>query len=299
MSGFVCTIGRKGPTCPACGSDRFEFFARVSTPYLDRSERYEIVACSVCGHGMAMGQCDQELLAAIYSGPFFASSQQSTVDPKSPINVNARKRAAKIARSASGRLLDIGSGSGAFLNAARADFEVEGVEFSQDAAETARRAGLTVHVGDFMALDLPGAAYDVITLWDVLASLPDPKTAIGRCCMLLKPGGLLIATLPMIDSLAARTLRRTWPLLIPPVNLHYFTKRSLKHLSRQAEFRILWIRFEGKQVALQFVAQKAMRSLGFSAAADQWVRFVPTWSVRLNTGDIATVAMCKAGERRN
>jgi SAM-dependent methyltransferase len=275
--------------CPACDADTRSRFAELATPYLDRRERYEIVTCTACGHGRALGRHDPGFLAAIYSGDFFQSSQQSSGDPDSPIEVNARARVDDLRRRARGRLLDIGAGTGVFLRAARQYFEVEGIEYSEAAGSMARAAGLNVHIGDMLSVDLPAGRFDVVTLWDVLASLPDPAAAIARCRTLLKPGGLLVLTLPMIDSTAARLAGKAWPLLIPPVNLHYFTKASISHICNRAGFDMISLAYPGKRVSLRFVVQKASRSVGLHAVGERVAPFIPALGVPLNTRDIATV----------
>jgi SAM-dependent methyltransferase len=293
-SGSVSITGNNKYVCPECGSPNFKIFACVRTPFLDRSEIYEIRSCSICGHGVALGRHDSEYLQAIYSGAFFTSSQQIAAESDAPVNLNARARATELAHRVRGRLLDIGAGNGAFVAAASSYFEVEGVEFSEIAATNARAEGFTIHQGDFLFLDLPRKSYDVITLWDVLASLPDPVIAIEKCSQLLKDGGLLVLTLPMIDSTMARFSRAAWPLLIPPVNLHYFTKPSVELFALRSALSVEEFSFQSKQVSFRFVMQKAARSVGVATFGDWASRFVSKRPVRINTHDIATVIMRKA-----
>jgi SAM-dependent methyltransferase len=111
-----------------------------------------------------------------------------------------------------GRLLDVGCGSGEFLDQARArGWRAEGIEVSAGGAAVARRRGLTVHVD---AGALPDGAYDVITLWNVVDFFPQPLEQMREISRLMAPGGLVFLRTPnAIFQLAARRLSRliVWP----------------------------------------------------------------------------------------
>ncbi len=293
MSGSASTNAHERWSCSVCGNQAFRTFARKRTPYLDQSETYTILTCSACGHGEALGPRDSALLGRVYSESFFASSQQAIDDPGAAINLNAKERAAWLASFAGGRLLDVGAGKGAFLIAAQHKFHVEGIELSSAAAAVARERGLTVHIGDFESIALADAHYDVITFWDVLASLPNPVAAVVKARRLLRPGGHLVVTVPMIDSLAARLLRVLWPLLIPPVNLHYFSRRSIELLAAREGFVIVSVDKRSKRVALRFLAEKTVRSIGMAGLPVRFARLVSVRPVTIGTGDIATVVLQK------
>lgn len=278
--------------CPICGCSELAVFARRHTPYLDRKEFYEIAQCRDCGHGFALGRNDPEFLRQIYSSGFHETSQQAADNDVSPIRVNARARVEWLrGLGIGGRLLDIGAGTGVFVEAASAVFDAEGVELAPGVAAEATARGLRIRCGDFLSMDFPQKAYDIVTLWDVLASLQDPCAAMARCRSLVRDGGHVLMTLPMIDSVAARLLKRTWPLLIPPVNLHYFSRRSVARLANDNGLDMSSMSFPGKRVALNFLALKAGRSLGMHGLARGLARTVPSVSVRINTGDIACVRL--------
>ncbi|MDD5035344.1 MAG: methyltransferase domain-containing protein, partial [Methylococcaceae bacterium] len=65
-----------------------------------------------------------------------------------------------------GRMLEIGCASGAFLHQmARQGWEVEGIEFSPQAAQCARDAGFKVYSGSLESAPEPQRPYDLVVGW--------------------------------------------------------------------------------------------------------------------------------------
>lgn len=122
------------------------------------------------------------------------------------------KLAAALGRAPSAiRLLDVGCSSGAFLlTARRLGYQVEGVEPSADAAQTARAAGLTVFTGYLQQAQFPDATFDAITLIEIVEHLRDPLTLLQECARILKPGGVLLITTPNAHSWTARAMGARW-----------------------------------------------------------------------------------------
>jgi len=96
-----------------------------------------------------------------------------------------------------GRLLDVGTGCGFFLVAAREKrWEVKGIEPSKQSAEVAQREnGLDVFPGTLQEYD-GDDQFDVITLINVLEHSTIPWLEIDRAENLLRPGGLIYLRFP-------------------------------------------------------------------------------------------------------
>lgn len=201
-------------------------------------------------------------------------------------NAYARARALR-EHGLSGRLLDIGAGCGYFVRAASTWFDAEGLDVSTQATEVARGIGANVRCMDFMSSEVLPDSFDIITLWDVLAGFADPVTALERTATLLKPGGVLVMTVPDAGSRIARVLGSRWPLFIPPINLNYFTEMSLQRLLERTGFDAMSMHHEPKRVAVDFIAVKALRTLGFANV--KTLGLPVGLAVDLDLGDILTV----------
>lgn len=120
------------------------------------------------------------------------------------------------------RLLEIGCGTGSNLAMLQRFGTVDAVEPDDGArAIAAARSGIAIR-GGFMphGVDLPDAAYDVITLLDVLEHIDDDSGTLALLRRKLAPGGRLLLTVPSAPwmwsahDLAHHHHRRyTWPQL--------------------------------------------------------------------------------------
>jgi SAM-dependent methyltransferase len=109
------------------------------------------------------------------------------------------------------RLLDVGCSSGAFLLSARKlGFQVEGVEPSADAAQTARGMGLQVFNGFLEQARYPDASFDAVTLIEIVEHVRDALALMRECARILRPGGVLLVTTPNAHSWTARSMGHRW-----------------------------------------------------------------------------------------
>ena len=143
------------------------------------------------------------------------------------------------------RLLDIGSGFGAFLLCgAERGWEVLGVEPSLPASEYASSRGLNVVQGFYdgkMAERL--GTFDVVHLDHVLEHIPNPIQFLEWIRSSLAPGGLLFLTVPNDFNPFQKTLAETcgyrpwW--VIPNHHINYFDFDTLPALLERHGFEVV------------------------------------------------------------
>jgi len=133
-------------------------------------------------------------------------------------------------------------------------WDVLGIELSPHAAAVAReRFGLTVHEGDFGAIDLEPASFDAITMLDVLEHLYEPSASLQRARSLLRPGGVLMVVLPNDRNLTTMIARGAYQVTggrvsYPASRVHqiyhpcYYTPKTLRMLLSREGFDMLAVR---------------------------------------------------------
>jgi 2-polyprenyl-3-methyl-5-hydroxy-6-metoxy-1,4-benzoquinol methylase len=181
--------------CPECRSTRIRPFAYSISPGATHCAQSR---CRECTLVFANPQLLPRSLSKYYGSSYWESHwthQLTTDSAKAEADVAIqRPEAARIAALAKGgRLLEIGSGSGALLAALRErGFEVHGLEPSRAAAERSRVCyGLTdVTTGTVDEVELPVAAFDVIVAWHVIEHVTDLGEFLRTVRRALRPGGL-------------------------------------------------------------------------------------------------------------
>jgi len=140
-----------------------------------------------------------------------------------------------------GRLLDIGSGYGFFLEEMKTrGWEVEGVELSETGRKyTRNRIDVPVHSYPLESLCLPKNHYDVVTLLYVLEHLPDPVSTLREVSRILRPGGLVLLrwphSTPIVKLLGP--FSRFLDLFHTPFHLYDFSPKTMTRLLAVSSFK--------------------------------------------------------------
>ncbi len=121
-----------------------------------------------------------------------------------------RVRLARELAPVGARLLDVGCGTGTFLEALGTSFEATGVDVSDAMLERARARGLTVERSSAAELPFEDATFDLVTTFAVLHHLIDRdvvRSSIREMCRVVRPGGAVLVS----DH---NPLNPYWPLLM-------------------------------------------------------------------------------------
>ncbi len=233
--------------CPFCGVPTATLYAGRD-PRFPKPELYRVQWCGPCGIGSTFPRPSQGDFALHYPDDY---------DPYKPEPLRtARSRARRWALQAErriglaaldgippGRLLDVGCGNGAFLEAmTRRGFDATGVEISPRASDLAHARGLRVVTGDFLRVPLPEEAFDLVTMNHYLEHSPDPRASLERARESLAPGGLLVVGVPDFGSWVRRAFGADWADLELPRHLSHFSRRGLARMLASCGFLLEAIR---------------------------------------------------------
>jgi 2-polyprenyl-3-methyl-5-hydroxy-6-metoxy-1,4-benzoquinol methylase len=140
-----------------------------------------------------------------------------------------------------GQLLDVGCATGNFLNSARDHgWNVMGIEIQDKAAEIARQHyKIEVITGDLKGANLTPSSQDVVTLWDVLEHLFNPRSDLLIIHELLKPGGMVYFSIPNLDSYDRKLFQSDWIGWDVPRHLTLFTEHTINRLLNEIGFEVV------------------------------------------------------------
>jgi SAM-dependent methyltransferase len=147
-----------------------------------------------------------------------------------------------------GSVLDIGCGTGAFLDCARAHgLQTAGVEVASPGVREAHRKGHEVIHGSATDNIPTNKQFDLVTAWDVLEHVECPHRLIANAVARLNVGGVFLGVTPMMNSVFDRAavhlfrisrgrlqslLRMCWT----HEHLHRFTHDGLKVVLEEMGF---------------------------------------------------------------
>ncbi len=217
-----------------------------SGPVIDTSNGFDIIECAQCGFRHASPLPTAEELEATYSEEYYSEEKPDylahAAEDAEWAQLAYDDRLNKIEQllgnppsKNKGRLLDIGSGPGFFLErAATTGWDASGIEPSQQASSFAKGRGLKV-TNDFFnaetAADL--GTFDAVVMTNMLEHVPAPIELVELAFAALRPGGVICITVPndyngFQTSLRAKGTKPWW--LAAPHHLNYFSFDTLEAL---------------------------------------------------------------------
>lgn len=225
-------------TCCVCG---------VPGRPVYRLPPFEVVRCPVCTLLFVSPRLGPDALQRLYDQPEYFEGPNGVYgsrNPRSAAMILQRTwmagRLATLARFTPppATLLEVGSGYGLFLDAARlAGYSARGVELSRTGADHARQQlNLDVFCGQLA--DAPTDPVDAICAFDTIEHVPDPLEFLRAVHSRLAIGGTVMLTLPYADSSPARLLRSNWWTLKPEQHITHFTVPTLRLVAARAGLAI-------------------------------------------------------------
>jgi 2-polyprenyl-3-methyl-5-hydroxy-6-metoxy-1,4-benzoquinol methylase len=274
--------------CNLCGSTQAEVLYQSTLPQdlsLKVTKRFapsdhvsgndRVVRCTRCGLIYVSPRMKREFVWQGYS---------EAVDTKYATQTEGRlatfQRAVRMIEGyvqKRGKLLDVGCAAGFFLKVAKdAGWDVAGIEPNRGLAKWgSREYGVPISTKDFLKSDLPAESFDVVTFWDVLEHVTDPRAYVREATRALKPGGFLFVNYPDMGSIYSKIFKQKW-WFISPVHLYYFDRRTLaqyfeaeglKFIKQNRHWQTLalgylFTRFEGYSEPLARLGQRVVNALG-------------------------------------
>jgi 2-polyprenyl-3-methyl-5-hydroxy-6-metoxy-1,4-benzoquinol methylase len=247
--------------CPVCNENSFSSFLNC-TDFFVSGENFEIKKCTSCGFKITENVEDENNIGKYYQSENYISHSNTS---KGVINSvyhsvrkymlgQKRKLVENVSSTRKGHILDIGTGTGFFLNEMKQKgWEITGTEKSSDAREFSKKQfNLDILPTDEL-FNLKENSFDVITLWHVLEHIHQLDKNMKQLFKLLKKDGKLIIAVPNHSSYDATHYREHWAAYDVPRHIWHFAPKQMKIFGEKYGFSVLNIQampFDGFYVSL-------------------------------------------------
>ncbi len=233
--------------CPVCGSAEIKNVLSAKDHTVS-GETFVIAECAGCSLRFTQDVPDAASISPYYKSEDYISHSNTS---KGLINrlyqsvrrrtlVKKRRLVQKVTGMGKGQLLDVGSGTGAFVSEMSLNgWFVTGLEPDEGARQVAKKE-YNIELRDISHLfQLPAGSFDVITLWHVLEHVHDLSPYVEQLKKLLKENGRLLIAVPNYTSKDAVIYKEHWAAYDVPRHLYHFSPQSMQVLMEKHGLKIL------------------------------------------------------------
>ncbi len=221
-------------SCPSCESAQSDVVWRKGELVVVRCRGCQLYYADPVAAELASGQFYDRLGVPFYLSPDKLESDYAPVRFRRELKFFQRF-------CPSGRVLDVGCSTGAFLYqlGQRPGYEGVGMDVTGPALDYAASRGVTVIRESFLEHDFGATQFDAVTFWAVVEHLTEPLRFLQRAAEVLRPGGHCVILVPNLKSLAIRLLGARYRYVMPD-HVNYFSRETLVGLlGRIPEFEVV------------------------------------------------------------
>ncbi|MBK8670807.1 MAG: class I SAM-dependent methyltransferase [Saprospiraceae bacterium] len=231
--------------CAACHSDNVMPVMQIKDHSIS-GELFTISECKSCGFRFTQDPPSEDDCGVYYQSDDYISHSDTSKGLVFMLYHKVRSimlgRKAKLLNqlSAAKTLLDIGSGTGYFLDhMSNEGYSVTGVEVDEKArAYSMDRFGVNVITPKELLQGTLKQTFGYITFWHVLEHLYNPDNYIKICHDLLDENGFLIIALPNHNSRDAAFYKTFWAAYDVPRHLWHFNPETLSLFAVRNGFEV-------------------------------------------------------------
>ena len=233
--------------CPVCGSADIRNMLSAKDHTVS-GESFAIAECNACTLRFTQNVPDEASIFPYYKSDNYISHTNTSKGLINRLYQWVRKRTirskARLVKKTTGidkgKLLDVGSGTGAFVNEMKQQgWQVTGLEPDNDARRLAKQM-YNAELDDVNQLyKLPAASFDAITLWHVLEHVHDLQIYVQQLKNLLKESGKIFIAVPNYTAKDAVIYKDYWAAYDTPRHLYHFSPKSMQVLMERNGLKLL------------------------------------------------------------
>jgi SAM-dependent methyltransferase len=234
--------------CLTCGTTSSTFFIAAEDDLTGRPGRFTFVTCANCGLVYQDPRLTLEAVKPYYDTEYIAHQESRRWGILAPLfsaamgsldRAKLRLVGRYIALDARSAVLDVGCGSGSFLQRLRRETgaSVAGVDFV-DLSARKEFDDVDFHHGVFAEQSVGRERFDLVTMWHFLEHDYEPRRSLAHARAALKPGGTLLIEVPRLDSLSFRLFANRWPGLQAPQHTAVYDRERLLDVVKREGFTV-------------------------------------------------------------
>ena len=224
--------------CPVCASDKIapQLTAKDHTV---SQQQFSIWHCSNCTVRFTQDVPEQNAIGAFYQSDNYISHSDTKKGIVNSLYHLVRRRTLNAKRQLivdetgmkKGEILDIGCGTGAFLNTMKtAGWGITGLEPDDTARKKATALYGIQPQSPEKLFELQHATYNAVTMWHVLEHVHELHAYIKQLHHLLTPQGKIFIAVPNYTSYDAGLYNESWAAYDVPRHLYHFSPAAMQKL---------------------------------------------------------------------
>lgn len=230
--------------CPLCKSGLFLNHTQLKDHSISK-EVFLVCQCSNCQLLFTNPRPKESEIQYYYESEDYISHKNQSNNLTNTLYKQVRKITLKkklelvnAQHSEKRRILDIGAGTGHFLEtASKGGWKTYGIEPNQEARIILKEKGIKTY-NDLQEIK-KGKKFTVITLFHVLEHIHELRKTAKKIYKLLEDSGTLIIAVPNKDSFDAAHYNEYWAAWDVPRHLYHFNKESITYFAEEFDFKIV------------------------------------------------------------
>jgi len=232
--------------CPVCGADTIAP-ALTAKDHTVSQKDFSIWHCETCTARFTQDVPEQDAIGPYYQSDNYISHSDTKKGIVNNLYHLVRKRTlnSKLKLVVNevgmmkGEILDIGCGTGAFLNTMKtAGWGITGLEPDDTARSKAKELYGIEPQSPEKLFQLKPATYHAITMWHVLEHVHELHAYIKQLHQLLTPQGKIFIAVPNYTSKDADIYKDNWAAYDVPRHLYHFSPKSMEQLLNRYNLKL-------------------------------------------------------------
>ncbi len=235
--------------CYHCGESAHTFLLTGQDDLTGKPGNFTYVTCDGCGLVYQTPRLKIEHIGDWYDDDYIAHRRKKnwgilTKFYQRGMDKHDREKDKLISRyitlNSDSRVLDVGSGSGSFLQRLRQQYNCSagGIDF-KDLSDLPFYEGVDFHQGLFYEAPHEDNSYDLVTMWHFLEHDYDPVQTLETAARTLKPDGRLVVEVPRLDCVTYKLFGNRWPGVQAPQHTVLYSKEMLTKFAERSGLEVV------------------------------------------------------------